>query len=195
MYTLSISMSTTKQITTIRELIYWSYANLAMAHSAVLREEKAYSRLSFIIRSRLFAGLMSGRMQLGPMLDDERVKIEYSNVCAYCGSGTDISIDHLIPRIANGLNSADNLIRACKHCNSSKGGKDLLEWLHRRNEFPSLLVLRRYLKLVYLYCHEHDILDISIDDALSMALPFNIKLIPVDYPSPDKLVLYKNCVL
>ena len=135
---------------------------------------------------------MSGRMQLGPMLDDERVKIEYSNVCAYCGSGTDISIDHLIPKIANGSNSADNLIRACKHCNSSKGGKDLLEWLHKRNEFPSLLVLRRYLKLVYLYCYEHNILDISIDDALLMALPFNIKLIPTDYPSPDKLVLYKQ---
>ena len=131
-------------------------------------------------------------MQLGPMLDDERVKIEYSNVCAYCGSGTDISIDHLIPKVANGSNSADNLIRACKHCNSSKGGKDLLEWLHKRNEFPSLLVLRRYLKLVYLYCYEHNILDISIDSALSMALPFNIKLIPIDYPSPDKLVLYKQ---
>lgn len=181
-----------KQINNVRELIYWSYANLAMAHSAVSRQEKTYSKLSFIIRSRLFAGLMSGKMQFGSMLDDERVKIEYSNICAYCGSSADISIDHLIPRIANGSNSADNLIRACKHCNSSKGSKDLLEWHYRRNEFPSLLVLRRYLKLVYLYCYEHNILDVSIDNAISMTLPFNIKCIPIDYPSPDKLVLYKK---
>ena len=181
----------TKQINTVRELICWSYANLAMAHSAVTRKERLYSRLSFIIRSRLFSGVMSGKMQFGSMLDDERVKIEYSDVCAYCGSRADISIDHLIPRIANGSNSADNLVRACKHCNSSKGGRDMLEWHSKRNEFPSILILRRYLKLVYNYCDDHSLLDISIEEALTMTLPFNIKLIPVDYPTPDKLVLYK----
>jgi hypothetical protein len=181
-----------RQINTIKELVFWSYANLAMAHSAVSHQEKVYSRLSFIIRSRLFAGLMSGKMKLGPMQDDERVKIEYSDVCAYCGSEADISIDHLIPKIANGSNSADNLVRSCKHCNSSKGGKDLLEWHYKRNDFPSLLILRRYLKLVYSYCVEHDILDISINDAHTMNLPFNIKLIPVDYPAPENLVLYKK---
>lgn len=181
-----------KQINTIRELIFWSYANLAMAHSAVSRQEKVYSKLSFVIRSRLFAGLMSGKMKLGSMLDDERVKIEYSDVCAYCGSESDISIDHIIPKIANGFNSADNLVRSCKHCNSSKGGRDLLEWHYKRNEFPSLLILRRYLKLVYSYCEEHDILDASVDDALAMTLPFNLKLIPIDYPAPGELVLYKS---
>ena len=181
-----------KQINTIRELIFWSYANLAMAHSAVSRQEKSYSKLSFIIRSRLIAGLISGKMKLGTMLDDERVKIEYSDVCAYCGSESDISIDHIIPKIANGSNSADNLVRSCKHCNSSKGGRDLLEWHYKRNEFPSLLILRRYLKLVYSYCEEHDILDASVDDALAMTLPFNLKLIPIDYPAPEKLVLYKR---
>ena len=163
-----------------------------MAHSAVSRQEKVYSKLSFVIRSRLFAGLMSGKMKLGSMLDDERVKIEYSDVCAYCGSESDISIDHIIPKIANGSNSADNLVRSCKHCNSSKGGRDLLEWYYKRNEFPSLLILRRYLKLVYSYCEEHDILDASVDDALAMTLPFNIKLIPIDYPAPGELVLYKS---
>lgn len=173
-------------------MICWSYANLAMAHHAISHQESAYSRLSFSIRSRLFAGLMSGKMKLGPILDDERVKIEYSDVCAYCGNRTDVSIDHLIPKIANGSNSADNLVRACKHCNSSKGGRDLLEWHYKHNEFPSLLVLRRYLKLVYSYCDEQNLLDLSIDDALSMTLPFNLKLIPIDYPIPDKLVLYKT---
>ena len=181
-----------KQINTVKELIFWSYANLAMAHSAVSRYEKVYSKSSFIVRSRLFAGLMSGKMKLGSMLDDERVKIEYSEVCAYCGSESDISIDHIIPKIANGSNSADNLVRSCKRCNSSKGGRDLLEWHYRRNEFPSLLILRRYLKLVYSYCDEHNILDISIADAHTMNLPFNLKLIPIDYPAPGELVLYKS---
>ena len=67
----------------------------------------------------------------------------------------------------------------------------MLEWHSKRNEFPSILILRRYLKLVYNYCDDHSLLDISIEEALTMTLPFNIKLIPVDYPTPDKLVLYK----
>lgn len=181
-----------QDMSTVRELIFWSYANLAMAHSAVSRQESKYSKLSFIIRSRLFAGLMSDKMKIGSMLDDERVKIKYGNVCAYCGNEADISIDHIIPKIANGSNSADNLIRVCKYCNSSKGGQDLLAWCSKRNEFPSLLVLRRYLKLVYYYCCEHNLLDISIDEAIATTLPFDIRLIPIDYPTPDKLVLYRQ---
>ena len=163
-----------------------------MAHSAVSRHEREYSRLSYIIRSRLFSGLMSGKMNLGSMLDDERVKIEYSDVCAYCGDKADVSIDHIIPKIAQGSNSTDNLIRVCKCCNSSKGGKDLLVWSYKRNEFPSIFVLRRYLKLVYQYCQEHNILNMSIDEAIAASLPFDVKLIPIDYPVPDALVLYKQ---
>lgn len=181
-----------QDIANLKELIFWSYANLAMAHFAVSRQDRVYSRLSYIIRSRLFAGLMSGKMKLGPMLDEEQVKIKYSDVCAYCGDNADISIDHIIPKILQGSNSADNLIRVCKCCNSSKGGKDLLEWYFKRNEFPSIFVLRRYLKLVYQYCYENNLLDISIDEAIIATLPFDVKLIPIDYPTPDQLVLYKQ---
>lgn len=180
-----------KELSTIKELLFWSYANLAMAHATLSRQESKYSRLSFIIRSRLFAGLMSGKMSLGSMLDDERIKIEYSDVCAYCGDTASLSIDHIIPKIANGTNSADNLVRACKSCNSSKGGRDLMVWHSKRGEFPSILILRRYLKLVYCYCSEHNLLDTTINEAITMSLPFDVRLIPIDYPSPDKLVLYK----
>lgn len=179
-----------EEIKNIRELIFWSYANLAMAHAAVSNNAMTYSRSSYIIRNKLFSGLMKGTMHLGSLLDDERVKIEYSDVCAYCGKMTNVSIDHMIPRIKNGSNSADNLIRVCKRCNSSKGAKDFMEWHIQKNIFPSILILRRYLKLVYNYCNDKNLLDLTIYEAKSHNLPFRIELIPIDYPTPDKLTLY-----
>ena len=48
-------MAEKKKYSTVRELIYWSYANLAMAHTAV--EQEKYERFNYMIRSKLFKGL------------------------------------------------------------------------------------------------------------------------------------------
>ena len=53
----------------VSELLYWSYANLAMAEKAVHDREQKYSRLHFMIRARLLSGLtkrtMSPRSLMG----------------------------------------------------------------------------------------------------------------------------------
>jgi 5-methylcytosine-specific restriction endonuclease McrA len=43
--------------------------------------------------------------------------------CRYCGSSEGLTIDHVVPVAANGDDSADNLVVACKTCNSRKGGR------------------------------------------------------------------------
>ena len=48
--------------------------------------------------------------------------------CVYCGSAEDITIDHVVPRVAGGRSHADNLATACRTCNSSKGGRTPQEW-------------------------------------------------------------------
>lgn len=48
--------------------------------------------------------------------------------CVYCGSAEDITIDHVVPRVAGGRSSAENLATACRTCNSSKGGRTPQEW-------------------------------------------------------------------
>jgi hypothetical protein len=54
--------------------------------------------------------------------------IEYDGLCAYCGeSGT--TKDHVIPLSRGGDNTIDNIVPACRLCNSSKGAKTLDEWL------------------------------------------------------------------
>lgn len=176
---------------TIRELIYWFYSNLAMAHEAITKGKEKYDRTSFIIRSRLFSGLKKGTMTFGSIIDDEKVKIQYSDICAYCGKSDNVSIDHIIPKLKGGKESADNLIRVCSHCNSSKGAKDMMTWHLEHDEFPSILIMRRYIKLIFQYCSENNLLDIDLNEIDSLTLPFDIKHIVTEFPAPNRLQLYK----
>lgn len=43
--------------------------------------------------------------------------------CRYCGATKRLSLDHVKPRIQGGDDAADNLVVACRSCNSRKGGR------------------------------------------------------------------------
>lgn len=178
-----------ESIRTIRQLVCWSYANLAMAHSAVKDGVTEYGRVNFMIRAKLYKGLLDGTMQMGSMLDEEKVKLNTGLVCVYCGKSEDLTIDHLLPKIRGGANSADNSVFACRNCNSSKCDRDLMEWYTNRGKFPPLLILRRYLKLIYSYCKNNDLLDLEIDGFDCKAHPFKLEFIPTDFPAPSELRL------
>lgn len=175
-------------VQTIGELLYWSYANLAMAHAAVRANSERYRQTHFIIRSRLFKGLCSGSMNVGSIADDERLKMILPQACCYCGSKDKLAIDHLIPRSKGGADSGDNLVWACRKCNSSKHAVDALEWLNRRQQFPSILLLRRYLKLAIELCRERNLLEVSLNDAPD--LPIALTAIPTSFPQPGTLLLW-----
>jgi 5-methylcytosine-specific restriction endonuclease McrA len=66
--------------------------------------------------------------------------------CVYCGSRDDLTLDHLYPakkiwgdgawkwtfeQRNSWFNNVDNLVTACRGCNSSKGASDLSEWLEK----------------------------------------------------------------
>ena len=136
------------EVTTVGELLHWRYANLAMAHAAVKAKAQKYGRVHFMIRGRLYSGLRKKTMQIGALADDERLKMVLPQACCYCGSREFLAADHLIPRKRGGANSGDNLVWACRACNSSKCASDALEWLAGRGQFPPILLLRRYLEPV-----------------------------------------------
>lgn len=73
------------EILTVGELLHWSYANLAMAHSAITAKAEKYGRTQFMIRSRLYAGLNKQTMSIGPLADDERLKMVLPQACAIAG--------------------------------------------------------------------------------------------------------------
>ena len=62
-------------------------------------------------------------------------------------------------------------------------------WYSERGLFPPLLILRRYLKLVYQFCEKAGILDKELDNIDESALPFSLKMIPTNYPAPGDLLM------
>lgn len=44
-------------------------------------------------------------------------------LCQYCGSTHDLTLDHVLPRSRGGKSSWQNLTTACKKCNSLKGDR------------------------------------------------------------------------
>lgn len=178
-----------QKIETVRESIYYSYANLAMAHTAVEKRQENYEIFNFMIRAKLFKGLKDGTMNMRTIFDDEKIKLQTGQVCNYCGSSEKLALDHIFPQRYGGQDNAENLIYACKSCNSSKGKKDLMEWMIFRGQFLPLMIIRRYLKLIYTYCGENQLLDKKIEELKEMELPFKIELIPKNFPKPCELKL------
>lgn len=178
-----------REFNIVKELLFWSYANLAMAHTAVDRKQEKYAPFNYMIRARLFKGLMEESMNIRTIFDDEKIKLLAGNKCSYCGATENLALDHIFPLKLGGKDAGDNLVYACRSCNSSKGKKDLLEWMDYRNTFPPLMILRRYLKLVIVYCIENNLMECFVEDLKNQKLPFNIEHVPVNYPKPCKLKL------
>ena len=181
---------TSPPIETVRQHIACSYANLARAHAAVEAGVDSYGRMHHMIRAKLFKGLTTGTMKMRTFYDDEKVKFTYPQACCYCGTTEKLSIDHLIPRIKGGEDHADNLVWACRSCNSSKGERDLLDWYQTKDAFPSILLLRRYTKLVARYCDQHALLDTLLADAVQQTLPFQLQMLPYSFPALNTLQLW-----
>jgi hypothetical protein len=176
-------------IETVKEQIYYSYANLAMAHTALEKNQGKYSPFNFMIRAKFFKGLKDGTMNIHSIFDDEKIKIKTGNICNYCGSSENLALDHVFPQKYGGKDDAENLILACRSCNSSKGKKDLMEWMLFRNKFLPLMIIRRYLKLTYEYCLINSLLDKRVEDLKGIGLPFRIDLLPINFPQPSELIL------
>ena len=175
---------------TIGESLYWSYAQMAMAFASARHDEPTYQQIDFIVRSKTYYGLLRGKIELGSLYRDEQEKIYSAGTCAYCGATDNLSLDHLIPRLRGGEDAADNLVTACRSCNSSKGSRDLLEWAASRGELPTLVLLRRYLKLVIRYCVRNDLMGVPLAAAgtLDPPLPFALAAVPHSLPEPSLLV-------
>ena len=65
----------------------------------------------------------------------------------------------------------------------------MMRWFGIRNMFPPLMILRRYLKLVYRYCENAGLLNSAVECLDSAGAPFTVTDIPIDYPSPANMKL------
>ncbi len=169
--------------TTVRELIALSYSLLGRADAALCHGAQKYAPLHHIIKAKLQRGLLDGSMKMRSLYDDEKLKMTVPQACYYCGSVKNLCADHLIPKMKGGPDSPENLICACRSCNSSKGAKDMLAWMRIKNRFPPILLLRRYMKIVAKYCDVRGILDMPLDELDDVQdMPFDLRLLPTEFP-------------
>ncbi len=61
----------------------------------------------------------------------------FNNRCAYCGKVAPLSQDHVLAVSKGGNLSADNVVPACKSCNSSKLDRDFLTWYRRYSHYSA----------------------------------------------------------
>jgi hypothetical protein len=155
-----------KNVRTVRQLIYWEYAKL-MAGSAV-GDRKNYRYVMYC-----FKKLDGGKLNPSTILRENKLLVTSEKVCIYCEKQCDeLQWEHIIPRSRGGFDTIDNMVLACRGCNSEKGARDLFEWYgkDRQYEIPRL-VLGKYLKLIF-EVHEKtgtlDSADVNADGQLNV---------------------------
>ena len=179
-----------RKFNTLAELLYWSYANLQMADAACNMGKSSYDRTCFMIRSKAYKAYCEGRWQISDLYKQQIEKLQESNhACAYCGkvfsSPKEATVDHIFPRIKGGTNEMENILFACKTCNSSKGDRDMFGWyVEHFHTFPSIYLTATYLKKIYLFAQANDLLNIELSILDTKDLPFDWKYIPTKYPEP-----------
>ena len=57
-----------------------------------------------------------------------KIKETWNYVCAYCGSGNNLTIDHIVPRSKGGTDFTKNVVCCCSTCNQHKGHEPWEEW-------------------------------------------------------------------
>lgn len=72
--------------------------------------------------------------------------------CVYCGSISDLTIDHVIPKSRGGKTTWENLVTACSSCNNKKDDKLLHEAGMRLRTSPKMpnriVFLRQEVKMI-----------------------------------------------
>ena len=59
----------------------------------------------------------------------------FGDRCAYCGLAERLTVDHVLPLTAGGLDEAVNIAPACVSCNSGKKDRRVGEWYRRQPFF------------------------------------------------------------
>jgi hypothetical protein len=126
-------------VKTIREEILYEYAKLI--------SRSAYGTLERAFITDRFMKLRDGEINISDTIREWEREQELPKECVFCGAKEDLSTDHLIPKNRGGDDSADNLVQACKSCNSSRGDKGIFEWLGlEKKDNLHRLVAGKYLK-------------------------------------------------
>lgn len=76
-------------------------------------------------------------VQVKPRQIRERFRL-FDNCCAYCGSGGDMQIEHVVPIAQGGTHALGNIVPSCQRCNMSKRDHNPETWYRQQPFFSEL---------------------------------------------------------
>ena len=92
--------------------------NIVSSYDRIVRSPSLNMRLPSVIALKSFI-----KPQSNPSFTRFNVFLRDRFSCQYCGSGEELTFDHLLPRSKGGQTNWDNVVTACSGCNVKKGGR------------------------------------------------------------------------
>ena len=144
-------------VKTIRDLLFWQYAK-------IISDSAGLGKRQYPFVMNRFKKLQAGEIEWSGAIREYVRERELPSQCIYCGSAEALSYDHLMPRSRGGPDVSDNVVMACRSCNSAKGERGVYEWykLDRRYEVPRVAE-GKYLKLLFDLHEERGTIDVHRD--------------------------------
>lgn len=112
---------------TIKRMKQWRVDNLKYSYEYAKQYRKEHLEQNRFRCQRYFSKKRSLPSTL-TNLQWISIKEHFNNRCAYCGKELPLAQDHFIPLSKDGEYTVNNIICACRSCNSSKSNKDFSEW-------------------------------------------------------------------
>lgn len=183
-----------RKLTSVEDHILWAYSILTVSRQ-IMRCIQAGQPHPYPEGRTKAANITMSLFQRGVKsirnLDrDDSLAQNGKRVCGHCGDrGPKFHWDHLTPQSKlDGVFIPLNQIRSCPLCNTRRGNKDLMFWYMEDASFPTLAILRRYLKLCKDYSQQKALLLEPADSAMSRGLPFVPRNLPRKFPPIEKLI-------
>lgn len=183
-----------RKLVIVEDHILWCYAMLSITRQ-IMEDRRKDKPDRFPGGRTKWANIEMTRYQqqrrtISTLDRDDALAQNGIKICAHCGTSTPkFQWDHLIPQSRLvGEYVALNQVRSCPHCNTSRGNKELMHWHRQGQTFPTLGVLRRYLKLCYFYAKQGGCLDAPTGKAVQDGLPFDPRHLPRKFPGVEHLV-------
>lgn len=159
---------------------YDTYASLARYHATMVNPNIPFVRRQQI-KSAAFRDLRMGVRNIHDLFEEHKEKQQLgADFCWYCNRPTSIcgklEAEHILPKSKGGYERMEgNIAYACHDCNTKKGTKDFILWYTETFDvLPPLMLLRIYLKNVYQYSVEKELMSMNSEDIEKiLTLPFS----------------------
>jgi 5-methylcytosine-specific restriction endonuclease McrA len=104
-------------------LYFLNKVDVLMSHDKFIYSPSTRIKVPSVVKLKTYVSYNS----LEVVLNRKNLLLRDNSCCQYCGSKSNLTVDHIIPKLKGGSDTWENLIVACSPCNAKKGSRTLKE--------------------------------------------------------------------